>query len=58
MAGPRLALEAGLVDEIVLHIVPVLLGEGVRFYDSPGVHPAKLKLRTAENLNFRFQIAR
>ena len=57
-AVPRLALEAGLVDEIVLHITPVLLGEGVRFYDSPGVQPTKLQLRTAENLNFRFEVVK
>jgi dihydrofolate reductase len=57
-AVPRLALEAGLVDEIVLHITPVLLGEGVRFYDSPGVRPAKLQLRTAENLSFRFEVVK
>lgn len=57
-AVPRLALDAGLVDEIVLHVVPVLLGEGVRFYDSPGVHPTRLKLRTAENLNFRFGVVK
>lgn len=55
-AVPRLALEAGLVDELVLHIAPVLLGEGIRFYDSPGVHPTELKLVTAENLNYRFVV--
>jgi dihydrofolate reductase len=57
-AVPRLALEAGLVDEIVLHIVPVLLGEGTRFHDSPGVNPTKLVVRTAENLSFRFEVVR
>ena len=57
-AVPRLALEAGLVDEIVLHIVPVLLGEGVRFYDSPGVEPTKLQVLTAEKTNFRFKVVK
>ena len=57
-AVPRLSLEAGLVDEIVLHIVPVLLGEGVRFYDSPGVSPTRLKVLTAEGLNYRFEIVK
>ncbi|HWD81700.1 MAG TPA: dihydrofolate reductase family protein [Kribbella sp.] len=56
-AVPRLALEAGLVDEIVLHIAPVLLGEGTRFYDSPGVGPTTLKVLTSEGLNFRFAVA-
>jgi dihydrofolate reductase len=55
-AVPRLALEAGLVDQIVLHIVPVLLGEGVRFYDSPGVEPTRLEVLVAESTNFRFKV--
>ncbi|WP_329474627.1 dihydrofolate reductase family protein [Kribbella sp. NBC_01484] len=55
-AVPRLTLDAGLVDEIVLHIVPVLLGEGVRFYDSPGVEPTNLKVLTTERTNFRFEV--
>lgn len=29
-------LARGLVDEIDLHIVPVLLGDGIRLYDVPG----------------------
>jgi dihydrofolate reductase len=28
--------ERKLLDEIIVHVVPVLLGEGVRFYDVPG----------------------
>src|SRR5437764_2872559 len=32
----RQLLELGLVDEIDLHILPVLLGDGVRLYDNPG----------------------
>jgi dihydrofolate reductase len=55
---PRLSLNAGLVDEIVLHIVPVLIGEGVRFYDSPGVSPTNLKVLTAEGTNFRFEVVK
>jgi dihydrofolate reductase len=54
-AVPRLSLEAGLVDEIVLHIVPVLLGEGVRFYESPGMSPTRLEVLTSEAMNFRFK---
>jgi dihydrofolate reductase len=55
-AVPRLSLEAGLVDEIVLHIIPVLLGEGVRFYDSPGMPPRRLEILTSEATNFRFKV--
>jgi dihydrofolate reductase len=36
-------LELGLIDEIDLHIVPVLLGEGIRLYDNPGGKPVRLR---------------
>ncbi|MFC4565381.1 dihydrofolate reductase family protein [Nocardiopsis mangrovi] len=39
--GRRL-LELGLIDEIDLHIAPVLLGEGIRLYDNPGGGPVRL----------------
>ncbi|MFI5695547.1 dihydrofolate reductase family protein [Kribbella sp. NPDC051586] len=55
---PRLSLDAGLVDEIVLHIVPVLLGEGIRFYESPGVSPTRLQVLRAEGMNYRFEVIR
>jgi dihydrofolate reductase len=32
-AGVRQALEEGLLDEIIVHLVPVLLGGGVRLLD-------------------------
>jgi riboflavin biosynthesis pyrimidine reductase len=31
------ALAAGLVDEVVLHVVPKLIGRGVRLFDSDEV---------------------
>jgi dihydrofolate reductase len=37
-------LELGLIDEIDLHISPVLLGEGRRLYDNPGSEPIHLNL--------------
>ncbi|WP_433557197.1 dihydrofolate reductase family protein [Pseudonocardia xinjiangensis] len=40
----RQLLEKGLIDEIDLHILPVLLGEGVRLYDNPGGAPINLNL--------------
>ncbi|MEV7003569.1 dihydrofolate reductase family protein [Streptomyces sp. NPDC093982] len=54
----RQLLERGLVDEIDLHIAPVLLGDGVRFFDNPGGVPIRLELlngsdRTAE-VNLRY----
>jgi dihydrofolate reductase len=38
----RQLLDLGLLDEIDLHIAPVLLGEGVRLYDNPGAAPVPL----------------
>ena len=57
-AVPRLCIDAGLVDEIVLHIIPILLGEGVRFYDNPGAPHTKLNVLTEEGLNLRFEVVK
>ncbi|HEX6354020.1 dihydrofolate reductase family protein [Actinophytocola sp.] len=38
----RQLLELGLIDEIDLHIEPVLLGDGIRLYDNPGGKPILL----------------
>ena len=32
----RQLLRLGLIDQIAIHIVPVLLGDGIRLYDVPG----------------------
>jgi len=40
----RQLLELGLIDEIDLHIAPILLGEGIRLYDNPGSKPIRLNL--------------
>jgi dihydrofolate reductase len=32
----RQLLERGLIDEIDLHVAPVLLGDGIRLFDNPG----------------------
>jgi dihydrofolate reductase len=37
-------LARGLVDEIVVHILPVLLGAGVPLYQSAGMAPVRLEL--------------
>jgi dihydrofolate reductase len=37
-------LEAGLIDEILVHVSPVLLGGGVRLFDRPGGDRVKLRL--------------
>ena len=38
----RQLLQLGLVDEIDLHIAPILLGDGIRLYDNPGGEPIRL----------------
>jgi dihydrofolate reductase len=38
----RQLLELGLIDEIDLHIAPILLGQGIRLYDNPGSAPIRL----------------
>jgi dihydrofolate reductase len=38
----RQLLGLGLIDEIDLHIAPILLGEGIRLYDNPGSEPIRL----------------
>ncbi len=39
----RQLLQLGLIDEVDLHIAPVLLGEGVRLYANPGAVPIRLE---------------
>jgi dihydrofolate reductase len=38
----RQLLDLGLIDEIDLHIAPILLGDGIRLYDNPGSAPVRL----------------
>lgn len=38
----RQLLELGLIDEVDLHIAPILLGEGIRLHDNPGSAPIRL----------------
>ncbi|MFE4412879.1 dihydrofolate reductase family protein [Streptomyces sp. NPDC056821] len=45
----RQLLERGLIDEIDLHIAPVLLGDGIRLFDNPGGAPVRLELLTGED---------
>ncbi|WP_234392266.1 dihydrofolate reductase family protein [Streptomyces sp. WM6378] len=40
----RQLLRIGLIDEIDLHIAPVLLGDGIRLFDDPDGSPVRLSL--------------
>jgi dihydrofolate reductase len=37
-------LNAGLLDELQIHVAPLLLGAGVRLFDELGTEPAKLEV--------------
>lgn len=39
----RQCLEAGLLDEVIVHVTPVLVGDGVRLFERSGGEPVKLK---------------
>jgi dihydrofolate reductase len=56
----RQCLQAGLLDEIVLHIVPVLLGDGVRLFgDGDSVELERISLGEADRLtDLRFRVVR
>jgi dihydrofolate reductase len=44
----RQCLEAGLVDEIIVHIAPVLVGGGVRFFERNGGAPIRLRMLSSQ----------
>jgi dihydrofolate reductase len=65
VASPNIArqcLEAGLLDEISLHIVPVLLGGGVRLFDLQGSAPVELVCTQTNNVkkvvHMNFQVVK
>lgn len=44
----RQLIGLGLIDEIHLHIAPILLGDGIRLYSNPGGSPVQLELINGE----------
>lgn len=55
-------LRRGLIDEVDLHIAPVLLGDGIRLFDHPGGTPVPLELVNGEDptaaVNVRYRLRR
>jgi dihydrofolate reductase len=43
----RQCLEAGLLDEIIVHVAPVLVGDGVRLFERSGGEPVTLELTSS-----------
>ena len=44
----RQYLKAGLLDELLIHVAPVLIGDGVRLFDDPG--PDQVELESIESI--------
>ena len=56
----RQLLQLGLIDEIDLHVAPILLGDGIRLYDNPASEPILLERAsdgTMSEVNLRFRPA-
>jgi dihydrofolate reductase len=55
-------LKAGLVDEMQIHVIPVLFGDGTRLFEDLGDRRIELKrtstLDTPEATHFRFEVVR
>lgn len=55
-------LRAGLLDEIVIHLVPILLGDGVRLIGAPDLGPVALERRlvatSGQITDLRFAVRR
>ncbi|HET9016128.1 MAG TPA: dihydrofolate reductase family protein [Thermomicrobiaceae bacterium] len=58
----RQCLEAGLLDEVLVCVLPVLLGDGVRLFDWPGGHAVRLErlgvTHTPQATNLWFRVLR
>ncbi len=57
----RQCLDAGLLDEIAVHLAPALLGDGVRFHDAPGatrVHLERTAVAESGQLDLRFRVVK
>ncbi len=60
-ARSRQALDSSLVDEIQLHVAPILLGAGVRLFDTLRSGPMPLEtidLAGGELIDLRFRVAK
>jgi riboflavin biosynthesis pyrimidine reductase len=53
-------LNAGLVDEIMIHLAPVLIGNGIRLFDNLQIGDTELErtelVATAELTSLRFRV--
>ena len=55
-------LRAGLLDEIQIHLIPILLGDGIRLFEDLG--PDRIGLRRTSSIetpgatHFRFEVVK
>jgi dihydrofolate reductase len=58
----RQCVAAGLIDEILVHVAPLLLGDGVRLFGGPGVAPVDLETvsvsQAGQIANLRYRVVR
>lgn len=56
----RQCIDAGLIDEIFIHIVPILLGDGVPFFRRQGIVRTELEMinltQSGQITNLRFRV--
>jgi dihydrofolate reductase len=61
-ATAQSALKAGLIDEIHLHLVPVLIGEGIRLFEHNAAGPIQLEsisvLHAPDATHLKFRVIR
>jgi dihydrofolate reductase len=58
----RQCLESGLLDELVIHLAPILLGDGVRLFGRPGAGRIDLErtsvTQSGQLTDLRFRVAK
>lgn len=56
----RQCIAEGLIDEIFIHLLPTLLGDGIRLFGQPGAAPVDLETTSVTQLgqvtNLRFRV--
>lgn len=56
----RQCIDEGLIDEILVHLAPVLLGDGIRLFGLPGTAPVNLETmsvaQSGQLTNLRFRV--
>jgi dihydrofolate reductase len=54
----RQCIQIGALDEILVYVTPILLGDGVRLFDNPGGDPVRLEIVKADGLSILSRVVR